>query len=62
MGDEQGQKNWGKETKAKRYELIRGLFREAKNLADDKVALAANTYEMVDRHIRCLPFPALLSP
>lgn len=40
--------------KSDRYKEIRGMFGKAKELSDDKVQLAMQTYEMIDKHIRRL--------
>ncbi len=35
-------------------ENIQAMFAKAKNFGDDKVAIAIQTYELVDKHIRRL--------
>ena len=40
--------------KTKRCKSVHELFSKAKDLSDDKVQLAMQTYEMVDKHIRRL--------
>jgi len=40
--------------KVKRFNSIHDRFQKAKDFSDDKVQLAMQTYEMVDRHIRKL--------
>lgn len=42
------------EDKCKRFGNIHTLFEKAKDYSDDKVQLAMQTYEMVDKHIRRL--------
>ena len=36
----------------KEMEKIQAMFARAKNFGDDKVAIAIQTYELVDKHIR----------
>jgi len=40
--------------KQKQYEEIKDAWQKAKGFADDKVQLASQTYELVDKHIRRL--------
>lgn len=40
--------------KTDKFKEIRGMFGKAKELSDDKVQLAMQTYEMIDKHIRRL--------
>ncbi|XP_075980417.1 inhibitor of growth protein 5 [Anticarsia gemmatalis] len=42
------------ETKKEKVNTIQGLFNKAKEYGDDKVQLAIQTYELVDKHIRRL--------
>merc|ERR1712029_668670 len=35
-------------------EKIQRMFKKSKEIADDKVNIAVNTYEMIDKHIRKL--------
>lgn len=42
------------ESKRQRLDDIQGLFDKAKEFCDDKVQLAIQTYELVDKHIRRL--------
>lgn len=42
------------ETKEEKVNTIQGLFNKAKEYGDDKVQLAIQTYELVDKHIRRL--------
>lgn len=42
------------ETKQDKVNTIQGLFNKAKEYGDDKVQLAIQTYELVDKHIRRL--------
>lgn len=42
------------ETKKEKVNMIQGLFNKAKEYGDDKVQLAIQTYELVDKHIRRL--------
>ncbi|CAG2123557.1 unnamed protein product, partial [Medioppia subpectinata] len=42
------------EDKCNRFDHIHDMFEKAKVLSDDKVQLAMQTYEMVDKHIRRL--------
>lgn len=42
------------ETKKEKVGTIQGLFNKAKEYGDDKVQLAIQTYELVDKHIRRL--------
>uniref|UniRef100_A0A915L2Q1 Inhibitor of growth protein n=1 Tax=Romanomermis culicivorax TaxID=13658 RepID=A0A915L2Q1_ROMCU len=46
--------NLSKDDRKKRYEEIRSHFNKAKSMGDEKVQLAMQTYEMVDKHIRRL--------
>ena len=34
--------------------LLQRMFKKSKEIADDKVNIAVNTYEMIDKHIRKL--------
>lgn len=34
--------------------LFQRMFKKSKEIADDKVNIAVNTYEMIDKHIRKL--------
>ncbi|XP_014215136.1 inhibitor of growth protein 5 [Copidosoma floridanum] len=47
-------KNETKENKKKELDKIQTLFNKAKEYGDDKVQLAIQTYELVDKHIRRL--------
>jgi inhibitor of growth protein 4 len=42
------------EDKCSRFKNIHEMFEKAKVISDDKVSLASQTYEMVDKHIRKL--------
>ncbi|CAH2233456.1 inhibitor of growth protein 5 [Pararge aegeria] len=42
------------DTKKEKVNTIQGLFNKAKEYGDDKVQLAIQTYELVDKHIRRL--------
>lgn len=44
----------GEEEKKSRLKQIQELFTKAKEFGDDKVQLAIQTYELVDKHIRRL--------
>lgn len=46
--------NMDEETKKEKVNTIQGLFNKAKEYGDDKVQLAIQTYELVDKHIRRL--------
>ncbi|KAK9879602.1 hypothetical protein WA026_006667 [Henosepilachna vigintioctopunctata] len=48
------QNSYATEEKKERVEKIQGLFNKAKEYGDDKVQLAIQTYELVDKHIRRL--------
>lgn len=43
-----------KEKRKEEFAYIQGLFNKAKEYGDDKVQLAIQTYELVDKHIRRL--------
>lgn len=47
-------KNETKEKKKEQLDRIQNLFNKAKEYGDDKVQLAIQTYELVDKHIRRL--------
>lgn len=47
-------RNMDNETKKEKINTIQGLFNKAKEYGDDKVQLAIQTYELVDKHIRRL--------
>lgn len=42
------------EEKSQRFQSVHEMFEKAKEFSDDKVQLAMQTYEMVDKHIRRL--------
>lgn len=44
----------GKETKKRRYDEIKTRMTNAQQMSEEKVKLANDTYEMVDKHIRKL--------
>lgn len=46
--------NMSEEEKKARLKQIQELFTKAKEFGDDKVQLAIQTYELVDKHIRRL--------
>ncbi|XP_056645458.1 inhibitor of growth protein 5 isoform X4 [Diorhabda sublineata] len=48
------QKTLTSDQKKERLDKIQGLFNKAKEYGDDKVQLAIQTYELVDKHIRRL--------
>lgn len=48
------QKNLSTEQKKEQLDKIQSLFNKAKEYGDDKVQLAIQTYELVDKHIRRL--------
>lgn len=48
------QKNLTSEQKKEQLDKIQSLFNKAKEYGDDKVQLAIQTYELVDKHIRRL--------
>ncbi|KAL3283632.1 hypothetical protein HHI36_006771 [Cryptolaemus montrouzieri] len=48
------QNSYTAEEKKERLDKIQGLFNKAKEYGDDKVQLAIQTYELVDKHIRRL--------
>lgn len=56
MADEymRNQKNLSTEQKKEQLDKIQSLFNKAKEYGDDKVQLAIQTYELVDKHIRRL--------
>jgi len=47
-------KNFNQEQSKEQLDKIQGLFNKAKEYGDDKVQLAIQTYELVDKHIRRL--------
>jgi len=47
-------RSWIPEKRSKVLEEIHGLFTKTKSLGDEKISIALQTYEMVDKHIRRL--------
>lgn len=56
MADEylRNQKSMNSDNKKEKLDKIQNLFNKAKEYGDDKVQLAIQTYELVDKHIRRL--------
>jgi len=48
------QKSYSEDERKKKMDNIQSLFNKAKEYGDDKVQLAIQTYELVDKHIRKL--------
>lgn len=49
-----GRTGWSKETRQKKYQEIKDLFKQCHTDGENKVSVANQTYELVDKHIRKL--------